>query len=90
MVANATEPAVVSPTGQKSDSSDRLSNVTSLEEHKAARRRAMAQQMRHESAMIDDATTSSTTDDGSDQDLDESGRRESNPRSQLGKLMFCR
>ena len=28
--------------------------------------------------------------DGADQDESESGRRESNPRSQLGKLMFCR
>ena len=50
----------------------------------------MPQEMRHECAMIEDATTVSSAEDGSDQALYESGRRESNPRSQLGKLMFCR
>jgi hypothetical protein len=85
MVANVKEPAAAASTGQRSDSADRWSNVTSIEEHKATRRRAMAQQMRHECAMVDDATNGSVTDDAADQDFDESGRRESNPRSQLGK-----
>jgi hypothetical protein len=48
---------------------------------------------RHERAMLDEADTESPTDSGADQEvtrrLEESGRRESNPRSQLGKLMFC-
>ena len=39
--------------------------------------------------MLDQASVEPPTDFGDDQELEESGRRESNPRSQLGKLMFC-
>ena len=39
--------------------------------------------------MLDQANSESATDCLDDQELEESGRRESNPRSQLGKLMFC-
>ncbi len=90
MVINTTRPAAGATAAGQFDSATGLSNVTSLEEHRAARQRAMAQQMRHECAMVDDATTELLSDEAPDQDFDESGRRESNPRSQLGKLMFCR
>jgi integrase len=72
---------------------DEGSNVTSLEDHRVARNRSRtrskAREARHERAMLDEADTASPTDSGDDQDLDESGRGESNSRSQLGKLMFC-
>ena len=67
-------------------------NVTSLEDHRVARNRAntlsKTRDALHGRAMLDEADTESPTECGEDQDLDESGRRESNPRSQLGKLMF--
>jgi hypothetical protein len=54
-----------------------------------------AKSSRAMNAPLNSATNASgdTTDSESTQlpaDSDESGRRESNPRSQLGKLMFCR
>jgi len=68
-----------------------VDNVTPIHEApKARRRRAMAQRTRHERAMVDDLTDDDPDGHASDQDCDESGRRESNSRSQLGKLMFCR
>ncbi len=69
---------------------DRESNVASMEEHRAACQRRAVDKTRHERAMVDDSTSDQSTDDASDQDFDWSGRRESNSRSQLGKLMFCR
>ena len=41
--------------------------------------------MRHEFALDDDTDADRMGGDTADQDLDKSGRRESNPRSQLGK-----
>jgi hypothetical protein len=68
------------------------SNVTSLEDHRVARNRpktpSKTRGARHGRAMLDEADIESPTESGEDQDLSESGRRESNPRSQLGKLMF--
>ena len=75
---------------QLSDSPGGRSNVTSLEEHRAARTHTMVRGARHERAMVDDASEPPKPDTAVDQDFDQSGRRESNPRSQLGKLMFCR
>jgi len=68
---------------------DDVSNVTSLEEHRVARNRSTTRDARHGRAMLDDTERECSTDSGDDQDSNESGRRESNPRSQLGKLMFC-
>jgi integrase len=71
-------------------------NVTSIETARAARRQREREserereEMRHECAMVEETSTWSDDGDVVDQDVDESGRRESNPRSQLGKLMFCR
>jgi integrase len=69
------------------------SKVISLEDHRMARDRARTQpkvrDARHGRAMLDRAQSESPTDCVDDQELEESGRRESNPRSQLGKLMFC-
>ena len=72
---------------------DERSKVTSLADHRMARDRATAysktRDARHGRAMLDQASAEPSTDRADDQELDESGRRESNPRSQLGKLMFC-
>jgi len=65
-------------------------NITSLAERRAARAKTMARGTRHERAMEDGSGADGSMGDASDQDGSESGRRESNPRSQLGKLMFCR
>ena len=66
------------------------SNVTSLEAHRVARTKGTRRGARHERAMVEESNSGSTAVNAVDQDFDESGRRESNPRSQLGKLMFCR
>ncbi len=68
---------------------DESSNVTSLDDRRAERNRSKPHDARHGRAMLDEADTESPTDSRADQELDESGRRESNSRSQLGKLMFC-
>jgi Phage integrase family len=72
---------------------DDRSKVVSLEDHRVARDWARTQpkvrDARHGRAMLDRAHGGSPTDCVDDQELEESGRRESNPRSQLGKLMFC-
>ena len=66
------------------------SNVTSLEDHRVARKRpktpSKTRDARHGRAMLDEADIEPPTESGEDQDFDESGRRESNPRSQLGNL----
>jgi integrase len=65
------------------------SKVISLEDHRVARERAKTQpkarHARHGRATLDEATIEPPIDCADDQDLEESGRRESNPRSQLGK-----
>ena len=82
----ASQPASVTPAGPP--------NVTSIESARAARhqreRERERDEMRHECAMVEATSTWPDDGDALDQDVDESGRRESNPRSQLGKLMFCR
>jgi integrase len=90
MVSRSKPSGIGSPPVPETDSAHPLAKVTSLEEHRAARQRSTAEQMRHGCAMLDQTSTSSSEEDASHQDFYESGRRESNPRSQLGKLMFCR
>jgi integrase len=72
---------------------DESSKVVSLADRRMARDRARTQEnaydTRHGRAMIDQAKTLPPTESGDEQETNESGRRESNPRSQLGKLMFC-
>jgi integrase len=72
-----------------------VDNVTSISKARSKRRqgaRARGTQngTRHERAMVEGTGTDGADGDASDQGIDQSGRRESNPRSQLGKLMFCR
>ncbi len=66
------------------------SNVASLDEKRDARSGIMARYARHERAMELEKTSGPSEEWTPDQEELESGRRESNPRSQLGKLMFCR
>jgi integrase len=70
------------------------SNIASLDAHREARRRATAdvtaETTRHGRAMRGRSDGDAKVGDSADQEDFESGRRESNPRSQLGKLMFCR
>jgi len=66
------------------------SNITSLDAHRAVRADAMAHRMRHECAMDEGADDGEDSEGNADQEEFESGRGESNSRSQLGKLMFCR
>jgi hypothetical protein len=47
LVAKISEPGPAARSDERFDSIDRLSSVTSIEEHKATRRQAMAPQMRH-------------------------------------------
>jgi len=90
MVADATKKVSKQSRTDTGKVANEGSNITSLDEHRAKRTQRMARGARHERAMVDESNTDSTADNAADQDVDESGRRESNPRSQLGKLMFCR
>jgi len=89
MVADADRNVSAQRDNEVGSAGDDVSNVTSLEDHRVARNRSKARDARHGRAMLDEAQTEGSADSGDDQDSDESGRRESNPRSQLGKLMFC-
>ncbi len=94
MVAGSPVKPAPDPAEQKSsdaaESEPAESNVTPIEKARTARQeRAMAQKMRHECAIVDPSSADGSAEKDPELGLQESGRRESNPRSQLGKLMFC-